>query len=49
MWQQLDSGQVTHRFEWVILVATLAVIPVMVSSWRRRRALGVTLHSQPTG
>jgi voltage-gated potassium channel len=41
MWQQLDSGQVTHRFEWVILVATLAVIPVMVieleassSAWR---------------
>jgi voltage-gated potassium channel len=30
MWQQLDSGRVTHRFEWVILVATLAVIPVMV-------------------
>jgi voltage-gated potassium channel len=41
MWHQLDSGRVTHRFEWVILVATLAVIPVMVieleaasSSWR---------------
>ena len=41
MWQQLDSGRVTHRFEWVILVATLAVIPVMVieleassSAWR---------------
>jgi voltage-gated potassium channel len=30
MWQQLDSGRVTHRFEWVVLVATLAVIPVMV-------------------
>jgi voltage-gated potassium channel len=30
MWQQLDSGRVTHRFEWVILVATLAIIPVMV-------------------
>jgi voltage-gated potassium channel len=30
VWQQLDSGRVTHRFEWVILVATLAVIPVMV-------------------
>jgi voltage-gated potassium channel len=41
MWQQLDSGRVTHRFEWVILVATLAIIPVMVieleassSGWR---------------
>lgn len=41
MWQQLDSGRVTHRFEWVILAATLAVIPVMVieleassSGWR---------------
>lgn len=41
MWQQLDSGRVTHHFEWVILVATLAVIPVMVieleassSGWR---------------
>lgn len=40
MWQQLDSGRVTHRFESVILVATLA-IPVMVieleassSGWR---------------
>jgi voltage-gated potassium channel len=30
MWQQLDSGRVTHRIEWVILVATLAIIPVMV-------------------
>ena len=30
MWQQLDSGRVTHRFEWVILVATLAIIPVKV-------------------
>jgi hypothetical protein len=30
MWQQLDSGRVTHRFEWVILVAALAIIPVMV-------------------
>jgi hypothetical protein len=30
MWQQLDSGRVTHRFEWVVLVATLAIIPVMV-------------------
>ncbi len=41
MWQQLDSGRVTHRFEGVILVATLAVIPVQVieleassSAWR---------------
>jgi voltage-gated potassium channel len=41
VWEQLDSGRVTHRFEWVVLVATLAVIPVMVieletssSSWR---------------
>jgi voltage-gated potassium channel len=30
VWEQLDSGHVTHRFEWVVLVATLAVIPVMV-------------------
>jgi hypothetical protein len=41
MWQQLDSGRVTHRFEWVVLAASLAVIPVMVieleassSAWR---------------
>jgi voltage-gated potassium channel len=41
VWKQLDSGRVTHRFEWVVLVATLAVIPVMVveleaasSEWR---------------
>jgi len=41
VWEQLDSGRVTHRFEWVILAATLAVIPVMVieletssSGWR---------------
>src|SRR3954451_16120347 len=41
MWQQLDSGRDTHRFEWGILVANLAVIPVMVieleassSAWR---------------
>lgn len=41
MWEQLDSGRVTHHFDWVILVATLAVIPVMVieletssSGWR---------------
>ena len=30
MWQQLPSGRVTHRFEWVVLAATLAVIPVLL-------------------
>jgi voltage-gated potassium channel len=42
VWQQRDSGRVTHRFEWVILVATLAIIPVMLieleassSGWRK--------------
>ena len=30
MWEQLDSGRVTHRFEPVVLAATLAVIPVFV-------------------
>src|SRR3954454_20283218 len=42
MWHQLDSGRVTYRFEWVVLGATLAVIPVMVievevssSEWRK--------------
>src|SRR5947208_3616388 len=30
MWQQLESGRVVHRFEWVVLVATLALIPVLV-------------------
>jgi len=41
VWEQLESGRVTHRYEWVVLVATLAVIPVMVieletssSGWR---------------
>jgi hypothetical protein len=41
VWEQLESGRVTHRFEWVILVATLALIPVLVieiettsSAWR---------------
>jgi hypothetical protein len=41
VWQQLDSGRVTHRFEWVVLAATLALIPVQVieietssSGWR---------------
>jgi voltage-gated potassium channel len=30
VWQQLDSGRVVHRFEWVVLVAALAVIPVLI-------------------
>jgi hypothetical protein len=30
MWKQLDSGRVVHRYEWVVLAATLAVIPVLV-------------------
>jgi voltage-gated potassium channel len=30
MWEQLDSGRVTHRFEWVVLVATLLLIPVLI-------------------
>jgi voltage-gated potassium channel len=30
MWQQLSSGRVVHRFEWVVLAATLAIIPVLV-------------------
>jgi voltage-gated potassium channel len=30
MWEQLPSGRVTHRFEWVVLVAALALIPVLV-------------------
>jgi voltage-gated potassium channel len=30
VWQQLDSGRVVHRFEWVVLVAALAIIPVLV-------------------
>jgi hypothetical protein len=34
MWQQLPSGQVTHRFEWAVLVATLALIPVLMPAPR---------------
>lgn len=30
MWEQLDSGRVTHRFEWVVLAATLLLIPVLI-------------------
>jgi voltage-gated potassium channel len=30
VWRQLDSGRVVHRFEWVVIVATLAIIPVLV-------------------
>jgi voltage-gated potassium channel len=30
MWEQLPSGRVVHRFEWVVLVAALALIPVLV-------------------
>ncbi len=30
MWEQLPSGRVVHRFEPVVLVATLALIPVLV-------------------
>ncbi len=30
MWRQLDSGRVEHRFEPVVLAATLALIPVFV-------------------
>jgi len=30
MWRQLDSGRIVHRFEPVVLIATLALIPVLV-------------------
>ena len=30
MWEQLDSGRVVHRFEGVVLGATLALIPVFI-------------------
>jgi hypothetical protein len=30
VWEQLPSGRVTHRFEPVVLIATLALIPVFV-------------------
>lgn len=30
MWQQLDSGQVEHRFEGVVIAATLLLIPTFV-------------------
>jgi voltage-gated potassium channel len=41
MWEQLPSGRVVHRFEWVVMAAALALIPVLViesevksSGWR---------------
>ena len=30
MWEQAESGRVTHPFEPVVLVATLAMIPVLI-------------------
>lgn len=30
MWEQLGSGRVVHRFEPLVLVATLALIPVLI-------------------
>ena len=40
-WEQLDSGRVRHRFEPIVLVATLALIPIFIveaeaksSAWR---------------
>ena len=30
IWQQLPSGRVTHRFESVVLIAVLALIPVLI-------------------
>ena len=30
MWEQSESGRVTHRFEPLILIATLAMIPVLI-------------------
>ncbi len=30
VWKQLPSGRMVHRLEWVVLVATLALIPVLV-------------------
>jgi hypothetical protein len=34
MWEQLPSGRVRHRFEWLVLLAALALIPVIVISAR---------------
>ena len=30
VWQQLENGRVVHRYEWIVLAATLALIPVFV-------------------
>jgi hypothetical protein len=30
VWEQLESGRVRHRFEPVVIVATVALIPVFV-------------------
>jgi hypothetical protein len=30
MWKQLENGRVVHRYEWIVLAATLAVIPVFL-------------------
>ena len=30
VWEQQDNGRVVHSLEWVVLAATLALIPVVV-------------------
>jgi voltage-gated potassium channel len=30
VWEQLPSGRVVHRFEWIVLAAALAIIPVLL-------------------
>ena len=30
MWEQAESGRVTHPFEGAVLVATLAMIPILI-------------------
>jgi voltage-gated potassium channel len=46
VWRQLESGRVEHRFEWVVLAAALALVPVLIveadvesSGWRQLAAV----------
>ena len=51
MWEQLESGRVRHQFEPVILVATLAMIPVLIIEYDTTSAawhIGLSRRSNRT-
>ena len=40
MWKQHDSGRVGHRFEWIVVGAVLALVPVLVIETHVSHVLG---------